>query len=159
MLAPLRSRPGRLLTSGVAASSLLLLSGCDKPDPMVAVQSGPSEDHVDAVCWARDAKAISPTTCANRLDPAALAERQGVVRVRAGDSIGISVDPEVADAGWQAQIGDGALSARRLTTTYFRFGPIGEQDLANAPLALRIYAFAGSGNTPRGLWTFTLVRD
>ena len=155
----LRSRSARLATCAVTTASLLLLAGCDKPFPTVTVQSGSSEDHVDAVCWKRDGTPISPTTCQSQLDPDQRAARMGLVKVHAGDSIGVSVDPDVADAGWQVQVGDGALSARRLTDTYFRFGPFGERDLANAPLQLRIFAYAGPGNDARGLWLFTLVRD
>jgi hypothetical protein len=112
----------RLLAISTLAAIPLLLAGCDKPNPEVTVWSGTSSVHVPALCWAHEENvALTPKECATEVLTAA-AQGQGAAQldVAPGATIGISVDPVVADGGWSIQIGGQPLAAN-LTDTYFRF--------------------------------------
>lgn len=151
-------RPRRhVAAQALAAVALLLsLSACQQPTPRVSVFAGSSEQSVEAACWnAEDAPAEAG--CVRSLSQDQIAAREGVIKVHPGETIGISVDTALADAGWAAQIGQSTITPDRVDSTYYRF-MVSEQDLANAPFELRIYAFPAQGDTPRGLWLFRLER-
>lgn len=151
------SRRDRTAQALVVGASVLLLTSCEKPTPMVSVQSGKSVDHVQAVCWSFDDAAAPLSTCNRYTSPGALKAHEGVVKVHPGDQVGISVDPDVTAHGWVAVIGQQQLSATKVTDTYYKFGPVGDRDFAHGPLEMKVYAYADKGAT-RGLWVFRLVR-
>lgn len=141
----------------VGVAVLLCATACEKPTPEASIYSGTSNAAVEAACWNFDDAPADPS-CASGLSAGEVAEREGVITVRAGDTIGITVEPDVAEAGWAVQIGDQSLSAQRLDETYFRFA-LSEADLANAPFELKVFGYPGEGDQPRGLWLFRLERD
>lgn len=140
-------------TAGLGAAGLLAvtgLSGCDKPRPGVTVVSGGSTQRLDAACWSRDEdKTVTLASCT---------PEGATLKVTPGRTIGISVDKEVADAGWEPAIGNSALVAKPLHETYYRFA-LSEQDLAPGSLTLRVIAVDKSQKNPRGFWSLSLVHD
>jgi hypothetical protein len=73
-----------------------------------------------------------------------------------GQTIGISVDPVVADQGWYPVLGNQRLTSSPVTTTYYRFTYPDLQAIPADGLALQIVA--GAGEETRGIWVFKLVR-
>ena len=69
------------------------LTACAKPAPSVTVFSNANSVHSEAVCWAAD--------CSQATGSAA---GTATLAVTPGRVIGISVDSEVAEAGWQPAI-------------------------------------------------------
>ena len=114
--------PHRALAIGLVALSPLVLAGCEKPNPGVTVWSGTSSEHVPALCWQHDEDAsLGPRDCAQDvLERAGTGEGITRLDVSPGATVGISVDPVVADSGWSVQIA-GQTVAAGLTDTYYRF--------------------------------------
>jgi hypothetical protein len=141
----------------LASTALALgLSGCDKPNPGASVFSGTTSTFQRAVCWSHDDQKLDATTCAE--DAIAKATAGGTVTtipVVAGQTIGISVDPVVADTGWFPVIGGQRLTTQPITSTYYRFSYPGFDAVPADGLTLQVVA--GDGAATRGLWVFKLV--
>src|SRR4051794_35746426 len=113
------SSPRRFLAIAALAVLPTVLSGCEKPDPAVTAWSGTTSVRADPVCWQHEGNAALGTgDCASDILNAA-SEGQGVqtLDVRPGSTVGISVDPAVADSGWSVQIGSQTVVSD-LTGTY-----------------------------------------
>ena len=136
-----------LATLGLAAVGPLLLAGCDKPSPGVTVFAGHKSHRADASCWSH--KAATP------VDQPACGGGPTNIRVGGGDTLGISVDKAIADAGWRVQIGDQAVTPTTLKSTYFKL-PVGS-GIGDKKFPLTIVALDKSGQAPRGVWKFQLV--
>jgi hypothetical protein len=81
----------------LVAVSLISLTACAKPAPSVTVFSSANSVHAEAVCWDADCSQERITSALAGVEIATLA-------VTPGRTIGISVDSEVAEAGWQPAI-------------------------------------------------------
>ncbi len=141
------------LTALAAAS--LTLTGCEKPAPGVTVFTGTQSVHSEALCWAFDADQLSPGTCA--ADILQGQTTSGVQRLTAtpGNVVGVSVDPAVAEAGWNIVIGGQKLSESPMTETYFRFSlPDLPGQLGTEPVPLQVVA--GQDTKIRGVWIVAL---
>lgn len=66
--------------------------------------------------------------------------------------MGISVDPVVAESGWNIVIGGEQLSQTPLTTTYFRF----TLPLQLGTQALPLQIVSGQNTKIRGVWIVAL---
>jgi hypothetical protein len=72
-----------------------------------------------------------------------------------GETVGISVDTAVAEAGWFPVIGDQRLTEQPLTSTYYRFQFPSLQEVPADGLSLQVVA--GRDTKTRGIWVFKLV--
>ena len=128
----------------VAVLSPLLLTACEKPVPSVTVFAGSTSERAEAACWSHDDSGLAQDVVAS------CANAQGaVVEVHSGDTISISVDKEVADAGWRPP-GVEEISH----DTYYSL-PLGQELTEEVPLD--IVAYDKSGQQPRGVWRFRLT--
>jgi len=73
-----------------------------------------------------------------------------------GETIGISVDPVVADSGWSPVIGQQRLVSTPLETTYYRFTYPDLQEIP--PDGVLLQVVAGRGDAAKGIWVFRLER-
>lgn len=137
--------------AGIAVATAVTLTGCEKPAPSVSVFSGPSSINAEALCWAFDADQLAPGQCADEILSGQSADQAASLEVVPGNTVGISVDPVVAEAGWQLVI-SGQPATQELTTTYFRFplNPVMQEEMP-------IQIVAGSGGRQRGIWSIKLV--
>lgn len=149
----------RPLAMALVVASPLVLAGCEKPNPGVTVWSGTNSEHEQALCWQPDERAVlGPRDCAQDvLEKAGAGEGIPRIELAPGDVVGISVDPVVADSGWNVQISGQAI-ASGLTDTYFRFtfpeGP--NVDTTGTGYTLQVIATAQPTGS-RGYWFFQLV--
>jgi hypothetical protein len=149
--------PRRSLAIALVALSPLVLTGCEKPNPGVTVWSGTSSEHVQALCWQpKELGGLTPKECAEDV-LAAAGSGQGItaLEVAPGETVGISVDPVVADSGWSLQIA-GQTLATGLTDTYYRFTFPETVATEGAGYTLQVIA-AAKPNGARGYWFFQLV--
>jgi len=149
--------PRRPLAIAALALSPLLLAGCEKPYPGVTVWSGTSSEHSPALCWQpAEVGGLTPEQCAaDVLETAGAGQGIPILEVAPGDTVGISVDPVVAEGGWSVQIAGQGL-ASNLTETYYRF-TFPEQVATEGPgYTLQVLA-AAKPNGQRGYWFFQLV--
>jgi hypothetical protein len=143
----------RLRTTACAVGALLALTACEKPTPLVTVVSGGASVYTEASTW-----------CFEDQDPPECSEHEPgtpSLSVRGGETIGIDVDKELAEEGWQIAL---ALASAPEEADQ----PWGEQDghyfsfelPANIPtdsaLLLTVLIPGGEGEEPRGLWQFRL---
>lgn len=134
----------------------LALAGCEKPAPGVSVVSGTTSAHREALCWSFSGEALSAENCAQ--DVVTQAIDGGVaarIPVIPGATIGISVDPVVAETGWYPVIGTQRLTEQPLTTSYYRFTYPDLQEVPADGVPLQIVA--ANGGSTVGLWVFSLV--
>lgn len=149
--------PRRSLAIALVALSPLVLAGCEKPYPGVTVWSGTSSEHSEALCW-QPAKVggLTAKECANDvLETAGSGQGIDVLEVAPGATVGVSVDPVVAEGGWSLQIA-GQTLATGLTDTYYRFTFPETVATEGAGYTLQVIA-AAKPNGARGYWFFQLV--
>jgi len=131
----------------------------------VTVFSGTHSANREAICWSREAgQAVTSSDCSLELgssDADADLDRQlldqvAVIPTAAGATVGISVDPVVAESGWLVTINGRALTRKTITGKYFRFtmppGPLRRGDAQ-----LVIQAVTSGGDAIRGAWLFGLT--
>ena len=148
----------------VAIIAVTGLTACEKPAPGATVFSGTTSANREAVCWAPDAnEAFVEADCSISLQSTEdfnerLLDKVAIVPTAPGETVGISVDPAVADNGWQVSINGRALSREPLTEKYFRF-TMPPQPLRNGDAQLVIQALTEDGEAIRGSWIFGLTED
>ncbi|MGH8867235.1 MAG: hypothetical protein ACRDYU_04480 [Actinomycetes bacterium] len=141
----------RLAVAVVGAMlGMALLGGCEKPTPLVTLTSGTSSVHAEAVCYAGDGGEISERACRQ---PASEAR---TLNVPVSSSVGVGVDPELADQGWRITINGQPATQQILDTTFYRFG-LSPQAFRQGPLELQVATVDGRQLT--GLWLFRLTQD
>jgi hypothetical protein len=149
------TRARRTLAITAIAALTLTLAACSKPAPGVSVFTGTTTVREEALCWAFDADQLDPTTCAQDVITGAVSGGNvPSLTVVPGDVIGISVDPDVADAGWTPAIGGQKLTTTPITSTYYRFTYPDLQEVPADGLSLQI--IAGKDTNTRGIWVFAL---
>ncbi len=149
-----------MLKSRVAIASVTVvlalgLTACEKPNPGATVWSGTHSEHREAVCWTAQT-AITPENCAEEIIASALSNTKvGTIEVMSEQTIGISVDPEVADLGWYVGIAGQRFNETAIYETYYRF-TFPRVAVPESGFDLQIIA-QGKGNATRGIWVFKLV--
>ena len=154
-----------LRAAALAAIVLATLTACEKPNPYVGIFSGDTSVRAEAVCWSGDGTpVIGAEGCTEADLVAALSSGDvPVLPVVPGGTIGISVDTEVAEAGWYPSIVvDG--QAQQLATTpihkrYWRmtFPEATRGQFPQGGYALQITALGATGGSQSGVWFFTLT--
>lgn len=139
-----------LLAVPALAVVALGLTACDKPSPGATAYSGTNSVYRQASCWAPDDTYLSADSCnADVIEP----PESATIPTVAGQTIGISVDPSVAEIGWYPVLGNTRLTENPVTDTYFRFTPTEAQ--VGAPA--KLFVLAGDTGGTRGVWTYQLV--
>lgn len=145
-----------LAVAAVGAGLALTLTGCTKPTPGATVVSGSNSVHQEALCWSFEDAALDSTSCAGDvIEKAVAGGKVPTLPIVAGNTIGISVDPVVAEAGWIPQIDGQPIVAEPITETYYRFTYPSLNQVPKEGLLLDIKAV--SGDQTRGFWVYALV--
>ena len=150
--------PRRRLLAAVAATSAAaaLLTGCEKPAPIVTVVSGGTSVYTEASAFCFDEEqTLEGGECAQR--SVQLTE----LAVRPGERVGIDVDGELADRGWQLVIADPQDPQRTqasgtITDHYFPFTAPGIAPEGRLLLTVRT---VNAEDAPTGEWQFALVGE
>ncbi len=143
------ARTVAMLATAVALATVL--TGCEKPNPGATVFSGTTSQSRQAACW-NDTSPVNALACAQNVLDRGVAPTVPVVP---GQTVGISVDPKVADLGWSPQINGQNLAGTTVTDTYFRFTFPEFQALPAEGLVLQVVA--GDAGSEQGIWLFRLV--
>ncbi len=135
---------------GLAAlgAAALTLTGCEKPAPGITMFSGSSSIRSEALCWAFDSDQLDPGECADEILQGRATEGAQLLAAAPGNTVGISVDPVVAESGWNIVIGGQSLSETPLTTNYFRF----TLPLQLGSQVLPVQIVSGQNSQIRGVW-------
>ena len=145
-------------TSAIAAVALacLTLAGCAKPNPGVSVVTGlGGAQHQEALCWGADGQVSAQTCAADILTGAIEGGSVPTAGLVPGATVGISVDPVVAETGWVPSINGQALVTAPLHQEYYRFQYPSLQAVPAEGLYLDVRAL--SGDLTRGFWVFKLT--
>ncbi|RJK97797.1 hypothetical protein [Vallicoccus soli] len=150
-----RPRPA-VRAAALAGAGALVLTGCEAPTPLVTVFTGTTSVNAHAVCWSFDEEPVDPSTCTP-------GDEVPSIEYQASETVGISVDVDVAEGGWIPYVATGAgaqeqpLVADPLESTYYRFA-LPELSAEQATVTLRVVAVTGEGEETgtRGAWLFTL---
>lgn len=145
----------------VAAAGVLTLAACEKPAPSITVFSGTTSAHREAICWSFESdRAVEESDCSIDLEtqPAGevaetLLEEIAVIPATPGETVGISVDPVVAESGWLVTINGRPLIREPVTEKYFRF-TMPPQPLRDGDAQLVVQALTDDGAQVRGSWIF-----
>ena len=149
-------KPARL--SLVLAGAVILtlgLTACDKPNPGASVFSGTKSQFERALCWTQEGTYLDENNCAaDVMKEAATGAGAARIPAMAGQTVGISVDPVVADTGWYPVLDGTPLTKTPITSTYYRFSPTQDQ---LKPDGSTLAIAAADANGTRGVWFFQLV--
>lgn len=149
----------RVAITAVVVLAAAAATGCEKPNPGVTVWAGTSSNNSRAICWsANPGESVTARGCAQ--DVVSKALNGGTipqVTVVPGDTIGISVDPVVADLGWIPEVGNQPLVQAPIKETYFRFTYPDLQPVPAEGLELRVVASGENTSAIRGLWVYQLM--
>lgn len=146
----------RLVAGLTVAVSLVALTGCQKPTPLVSLISSGETVHTDATIYCFEGQSARQQNCRAPQDKAPT-----VLKVKAGQQVGIDVAKDIADAGWVVVLpGDDEdpsndQASGKQDTHYFAFTP----QFQNAPLRVEVRMLDG-GRTDAptiGNWQFVLV--
>lgn len=149
----------------LAVSALFVLTGCTKPLPSVTLFSGDVSVRAEAVCWTQDGSPVIGSADCTQDDLVAAVQSGdlSVLPVTPGSTLGISVDSEVADAGWYpAIIVDGQpqqLVNSVITDRYWRFTfpDTARGQFPAGGYILQITAAGATSGSERGLWFISLT--
>ena len=143
----------RPLACVAAVGALLALSACEKPAPIVTVVSGGESVWTEASTWCFEGQ--TGDECAERETEVTS------IPVRAGETVGVDVDKELAEGGWYLELaapgGEGEQQPQRSEPQeghYFSF--TAPSLAAGSTLDLAVYA-VGEGEEPRGEFRFELT--
>lgn len=136
-----------------AVGALLALSACEKPAPIVTVVSGGESVYAEASTW-----------CFEDQTGDECAERETEVTslpVRAGETVGVDVDEELAEGGWYLELsapGGGSEPQRSDPQLGHYFSFTAPSVAAGSALELDVFAVGeGEGEEPRGEFRFRLT--
>ena len=133
----------------------LTLSACQKPNPGVSVWSGTNSVHSQAVCWTQQ-DAITPEECAQTIVESAINSPEvGTIEILSDQTVGISVDPDVAEFGWYIAIGGQRFNVSPIHETYYRF-TFPKVSIPTSGYDMQIIS-QGKGSATRGIWVFKLI--
>lgn len=144
----------RLLAAASATFALTALTACEKPAPLVTVVSGGQSVYSEAATYCfEEGQTLESGDCAQRSADL----RQ--LEVRQGERIGIDVDKELVDRGWQLELLDPADPQRTqgsstITDHYFPFTAPG---IAPGGKLVLIVRTVDAQDAPTGEWQFELV--
>lgn len=150
-------RTSRVMLAGAVALAGGALAGCEKPAPAITVFSGTNSVYTKALCWAGEDPGLEPDECAQNIIAGAELGGAPELATVQGATVGISVDPIIAESGWTPAIGGQRLVSEPLTETYYRFVLPSPSELPPDGYGLQI--LAGGNTNLRGVWAVRLVRD
>ncbi len=144
----------RLLAAASATFAVTALTACEKPAPLVTIVSGGSSVYSEAATYCfEEGQTLDSGSCAAR------ASELRTLEVRQGERIGIDVDKELVERGWQLELVDPADPQRTqgsstITDHYFPFTAPGIAPKGTLLLTVRT---VDANNAPTGEWRFELV--
>ncbi len=146
----------RLSAVALAVAGVAALAACEKPTPLVTVVHGSDSVHAQAACYAYGRNAVDEQRCQPRDHGP---ER---VVVRAGDTLGVGLDPKSGATAWRVVVFDTSrrgpvLEARFTGEQTYRQFQVPAEVLRSGTAELRVAAYV-DGRT-RGVWFFQLQRD
>ena len=145
----------RVLASVISGLFVLTLTACEKPNPGATVWSGTKSEYREAVCWSEQ-EAITPEDCAQDIVDSALADPEvATIEILTDQTVGISVDPKVAELGWYVAIGGQRFNDAPIFETYYRF-TFPKVSIPEGGYDMQVIA-QGKGAATRGIWVFKLV--
>ena len=146
----------RLVAGLSIAVSLVALTGCQKPTPLVTLVSGGESVHTDATIYCFEGQSVQQQNCRTRTST-----KPTLLEVKVGQQVGIDVAREVAEAGWVVVLpgddqdpGNDQASGRQ-DEHYFAFTP----QFESGPLRVEVRMLdKGRTDAPTvGNWQFVLV--
>jgi len=145
-----------LFAAVTAALSLVALTGCSKPTPIVSVVSGGTTVHTEATLYCFDGQSIAKRDC--RTDEA---RTPTVLRVKPGQQVGIDVAKTLAKSGWVVVLpgqGQGQeQSSGKQDGHYLTFVPQFSPQSPRVDLEVRMLDHGSTTKPTIGLWQFVLV--
>jgi hypothetical protein len=147
----------RLVHLGLGVGLVLMAAACQQPSPGVTVVTNGHSVHVAASNYCFHGRTLS-----SEAECPAEGPRVTRVKVRAGDTVGIDVDSDLADTGWVLYDPVSKQNGDVHKGHYLTF----PADLGTATSAyLEVHQVTGSGSGPSdlvkvlGIWRFQLVES
>jgi hypothetical protein len=144
----------RLLAAASATVALAALTGCERPAPLVTVVSGGDSVYTEAASYCfEEGQTLAAGQCSTR------ATTLPRLEIRQGERVGIDVDKELVERGWQLELRDPADPQRSqtsgtITDHYFPFTAPGIPPQGKLLLVVRT---VDAQNASTGEWQFELV--
>ena len=146
----------RLVAGLTAAVSVVALTGCSKPTPIVSLVSGGHTVHTDATLYCFAGQSIAQRNCRTEAN-----KTPTVLKVKPGGQVGIDVSRDVQRAGWVVVLpgANGAQdqSSGRQESHYLTFTPQFSPQSPQVTLDVRMLDHGSESKPTTGLWRFVLV--
>lgn len=149
----------------MAIVALFVLTGCEQPKPSVTMFSGDQSVRAEAVCWTHDGTPVIGSEGCTQDDLINVVQAATLpsLEVTPGATFGISVDSEIAEAGWYASIiVDG--QAQQLVNSVinkrywrFTFPDSARGQFPAGGYIMQVTAAGATSGSERGLWFFALT--
>lgn len=151
--------------AAMAVVVLLGLSACEQPKPAVTLVSGSHSARSAATCWTQDGTPAVGSAGCTQDDLVTAVQSGGIAElpVTPGATFGISVDSEVADAGWYASIIVNGQAQQLVQSIIhdrywrFTFPDSARGQFPAGGYMLQVTAAGATSGSERGLWFFTLT--
>ncbi|MCH9720191.1 MAG: hypothetical protein K0U60_10020 [Actinomycetia bacterium] len=139
-------------TGAIAAVTVAsaMITSCEKPPPAVTVWSGSDSKYVPAQCWSFDDEPLDSRTCAEDILAGTRSDGLPTLPTQPGSTFGISVDPVVAEAGWQIRVSGQPVTTTPIYENYYRL------PYATPPQTINLQIVAGGTSGTKGAWLVTL---
>lgn len=155
MTAPMTVR-SRLFAGLTAAVSLVALTGCSKPTPIVSVVSGGSTVHTDATLYCFSGQSIAARNCRTETG-----KKPTVLKVKPGQQVGIDVSRDIVKNGWVVVLPGGSSSqdqsSGKQDTHYLAFTPQFSAQSPSVDIDVRMLDHGSESKPTIGLWRFVLI--
>ncbi len=140
----------RRLASLSAVGALLALAACEKPAPIVTLVSGGSSVYTETRTYCFEGQ--TPPDCSTRSNGST------ELQVRAGETVGVDVDRELAEAGWFLELEalEGQEQGQRSEVQRGHYFTFTAPNLTGTSAKLAVRSL-GEGEEPTGEWSFTLT--
>jgi hypothetical protein len=136
--------------TGSAVAVAAMVTACEKPPPSITVWSGTHSVSAEALCWSFEETSLGEGQCAEDILQGSRAEGLPSLPAQPGNTLGISVDPVVAEAGWQIRAQGQPVVPETLETKYYRV----TTSTPGQPVTLQVVA--GREAQVQGVWLVAL---
>lgn len=136
--------------AGAVVLGAFALTGCEKPTPIVTLVNGSDSVAIEETCKKSELASVEDARKCSEKD-------RKVLKVTTGTTLRIGVEQELADAGWQVQIGDRQSDVIKDKTFQNIYTVPDDAFEEEKQIPVSVFKVDKAGE-PTGVWSFALEK-